>query len=113
MTNNQLVNYINKFKDHQREEIYKKIVDSQLLQKAFETTEGKQILSGAIELITTNILQIVSGCCESVPGESNVKIYQCATEINTAYKLISDWARIIAHGEDHIKNAEKEMDKNG
>ena len=107
MTHEELENYISGFREHQREDIYKQIVDSELLAKAFETAEGKRILSSAVELITSNTIQIVRYCSEGPPAEATTKIYSYANEINTVFKLLNDWAKILIRGNEHKEKAGK------
>lgn len=107
MNHDTLEVYLEKFRENQREEIYKQIIDSELLRKAFETREGKLILGSAVDLITSNTIQIVRYCSEGKPADATAKIYPYASEINTVYKLMNDWAKILIRGGEHIEAAEK------
>ncbi|MHC4525148.1 MAG: hypothetical protein ACYSU8_06400 [Planctomycetota bacterium] len=106
MTHEQLERYISKFHEHQRETIYKQILDSELLKTAFETREGKMILNNAVDLITSNVISIVTICSD---GGENDALRKHSTEINTTYKLMTEWAKIIIRGSEHKDKAEKEI----
>jgi len=98
MRHDQLEGYINGFRENQREVVYKQIIDSELLEKAFSTSEGKLILDSAVDLIASNVMSIVSNCS----GEANIeKVMDSAVEINTTYKLMTDWAKILIRGSEH------------
>ncbi len=107
MTHDQLEKYINGFQHHQREAIYKQIIDSELLAKAFETSEGKQVLNSAVDLIASNVIKIVSLCNDNEGDEFWSKIEHSSTEINVTYKLMTDWAKILIRGSEHKEKAEK------
>jgi len=104
MTHDELESYINNFNEHQRENVYKQIIDCELLRKAFETPDGKNILNSAVDLISANVMKIVVEC--KGVGDSE-KIFSAAREINTTYKLMSDWAKILIRGGEHREKAEK------
>ena len=106
MTHDELSEYINKFQPNQRETIFKQILDSDLLAKAFETSEGRAVLNNAVDLIASNVTQIIRYCAESPPKDAVLSIYPHATEINTTYKLMQDWARILIEGSEHKFKAE-------
>jgi len=107
MTHDQLADYISGFNENQRETVFKQILDSDLLAKAFDTSEGKMILNNAVDLITSNVMQIVRYCAENQPSDAIMKIHPYANEINTTYKLMTDWAKILIRGDEHKKRAEK------
>lgn len=98
MTHDELEEYINNFQPNQREVILKHILDSELLEKAFSTAEGKQILNSAVDLIASNVVAIVKN---SVGGDSNRLTSEAAQEINTTYKLMTEWAKILIRGTEH------------
>lgn len=107
MTHEQLEAYISGFNENQRETVYKQILDAELLRKAFETSEGKMILNNSVDLITSNVMQIVRYCAENNPSDATMKIYPYAQEINTTYKLMTDWAKTLIRGSEHKERAEK------
>ena len=107
MTHDELKDYINNFQPHQRETVAKQIIDSELLAKAFDTHEGKMILNNAVDLISSNVTQIIRYCGENPPTEAVKMIYLHAAEINTVYKLMCDWANILIRGNEHKEKAEK------
>ena len=110
MTHDELEAYINNFAPNQREHVAKQIIDSELLRKAFETSEGKNILNSAVDLISQNVMKIVGNCSKTTditgPATSQ-EVYNAAREINTTYKLMSDWAKILIRGAEHREKAEK------
>jgi hypothetical protein len=105
MTHDELENYINSFREEQREAVYKQIIDSELLEKAFSTSSGKQILDSAVDLITSNVMQIVRECAKT--GEAANTVYQAATDINATYKIMTDWAKILIRGSEHKNKIDK------
>ena len=105
MTHDQLESYINNFGPNQREHVYKQIIDAELLRKAFESSEGKNILNSAVDLIAQNVMNIVRNCDGGTAG--NDEVLKSAHIINTSYKLMSDWARILIEGGNHREKAEK------
>ena len=104
MTHDELERYISNFAENQKENVYKQIIDSELLRKAFESSEGKNILNSAVDLIAANVMQIVAECSKTGDDE---KLKNSAREINTTYKLMSDWAKILIRGAEHREKAEK------
>lgn len=111
MTHDELENYISHFKEHQREHILKQILDSELLEKAFSTSEGKLILNSAVDLIASNVMSIVKNC-----GEREVEIVEVkdsAREINITYKLMADWAKILIRGNEHKNKIDTMNDPRG
>ena len=106
MTHDELESYINHFQEHQREAIFKQILDSELLAKAFETSEGKAILNNAVDLIASNVMQIVRYCSEGSAADAAIKVNPYANEINTTYKLMTDWAKTLIRGSEHKTKAE-------
>jgi hypothetical protein len=107
MTHEELEQYINNFQPNQREQIAKAIIDSELLRKAFETSEGKAILNSAVDLVSSNVNSIVRSCSKTAPEAASVEIYSHANEINTIYKLMTDWATILMRGTEHKDKAER------
>ena len=105
MTHDQLESYINNFGPNQREHVYKQIIDAELLRKAFESADGKNILNSAVDLITNNVIKLVKECCTETGDDEKLKI--AAREINTIYKLMCDWAMILTSGSKHREKAEK------
>ena len=99
MTHDELEEYINKFHPNKREAVLKSILDSELLEKAFSTAEGKAILNGAADLITANVMKIVKG---SMTTELN-GVVEAAQEISTTHKLMTEWANILIRGSEHKK----------
>jgi hypothetical protein len=105
MTHDELENYINSFNEHQREAVYKHIIDSELLEKAFSTSEGKLILDSAVDLIASNVMKIVKECGNSAENEGLLR--DAAWEINTTYRIMTDWAKILIRGSEHKNKIDK------
>ena len=102
MTHEDLENYINGFPEIVRESVLKEILDSDILVKAFETKEGKTILSSAAELINSNVMGIVAICNNTDKAEErDLVLKDLGNEINITYKLMVDWAKILIKGTDH------------
>jgi len=99
MTHDELENYINNFKPNVRETVYKQIMDSDLLERAFSTNEGKQILDNAVDSITSNVMTIISN---SKGDDAAIdEVCDCAKGINITYKLMYEWAKILVAGSEH------------
>ena len=96
-----LMRYLNNFKEEQREVIYKAILDSDMLEKALSSQEGKLVLNNAIEVIASNVISIVMTCSDKAPDEAAKEIYPKCLEINLAHKLMSNWAKIFVTGLKH------------
>jgi hypothetical protein len=103
-----LLEYLNRFKEEQRETVYKCLLDSEILEKAFSQPEGKLILSQAIDVITTNVIKIVTKCADKDPKTAVPAIYPACMEINLAHKMLVGWAKVLGAGKDH-KTKIKEM----
>ena len=99
MTHEELEKYINGLPEIVRESALKEILDSELLAKAFETSEGKAILNSAADLIKSNVMNIVRECANGAENEAAIRT--SGAEINTTYKLMTDWAKILIKGTDH------------
>lgn len=109
-----LVNYLSGFKSEQAENVYKAILDCDMLENAFSTTEGKLVLNQVVEIVTANVISIVSICVESNPEEASSKIYPKCLEIGLAHKTLVGWAKILSAGTDHKKKIIKKKEtKNG
>lgn len=107
MTHDELEGYINGFKEHQREAVYKQILDSEILEKAFSTSEGKLILNSAVDMITGNIIKILNICLDNGSEKAGELAQPCATEINTAYKMMTEWAKVLIRGNEHKNKIDK------
>jgi hypothetical protein len=101
MTHEDLLEYLNGFKDEQREVVYKSILDSNILEKAFLTPEGKLILNQAIDVITSNVISIITKCADKDPKTSSPAVYPHCMEINLAYKMLVGWSKILDGGKVH------------
>ena len=104
ISHNELMDYLSNFKDNQRESVYKAILDSNILESAFDTPEGKVILNNPIETITENVIKIVMACTDSKKTEASQRVYPMALEINLAHKTLAKWAKILHEGTKHKKS---------
>ena len=103
ISHDELLDYLNNFKENQREAVYKAILDSNILESAFDTPEGKVILNNPIDVITDNVIKIVLACTDNKKTEAAQRVYPMALEINLAHKLLTKWARILSEGTKHKK----------
>ena len=101
MNHEELENYISQFNQQNSDNVLKQILDSELLAKAFSIPEGKLILNSAVDLIATNVMKITAACLKDDCEYG--KLMPIAYEINTAYKLMTEWARILIKGDEHKK----------
>jgi len=108
ISHEKILDYLSGFKDEQRETIYKAIVDGNLLEGAFSTTEGKLILGDIFELIATNVINIVAQCTDKSPGKAAEAVYPYCMEIGVAHKILLNWAKILTKSDTHKKKI-KEM----
>jgi hypothetical protein len=106
ISNEDLVEYLKNFNTNQKVDIYKSILDSEIIKKAFATPESKLILSSVVELVTSDILSIVAMCADKEPETAAKAIYPKCMEINLAYKLLAQWGKYLQ------KEKKKEI-KNG
>ena len=111
ITHDDLLEYLNRFKDEQREVVYKSILDSDILEKAFLQPEGKLILNQMVDVVTSNVINIIQKCADKDPKTASPAVYSHCMEINLAYKMLVGWAKILGAGKDHKKRI-KEI-KNG
>jgi hypothetical protein len=101
ISHDDLLEYLNGFKDEQREVIYKSILDSDILGQAFSQPEGKLILNQMVEVITSNVINIVTKCADKDPKAATPAMYPHCMQINLAYKMLVGWAKILGAGKDH------------
>lgn len=95
ISNADLIEYLRNFKANQATDIYKSLLDSEIVKKAFETPEVKLILSNVVETITTDILTIVAMCADKTPKQAAEAVYPKCMEVNLAYKLLSQWGKLL------------------
>ena len=100
-SHDQLVDYLNNFQGSQRESIYKSILDSNIMEQAFSTPEGKMLLNQTIDIIANNVIKIVSTCAGAAPDKASSEIYPACMEIGLAHKTLVSWAKILTNGEQH------------
>ena len=102
-THDQLVDYLNGFQGAQRETIYKSILDSNILEDAFLTPEGKILLNQTIDIITNNVIKIITECVATEPAKAALTVYPYCMEIGLAHKTLVSWAKVLASGDKHKK----------
>ena len=95
ISNEDLVEYLKDFNTNQKVEIYKSILDSEIVKKAFASPESKLILSSVVELVTADILQIVAMCADKDPEAASKAVYPKCMEVNLAYKLLAQWGKFL------------------
>lgn len=105
-TNTELSNYISFFAENQREYVLKEILESELLQKFLNTTEGRLILNNVVDSIRDNTMQIVALSVEGFKKNTD-KIEQASLQINLAYKFMYQIASTATKGEEHTKKMKK------
>ena len=92
-THEELDAYINKFPEYQRDNVYKAILDAELLADALRLPEGKLIMNNAIDQIAKNVMTITRTCVEKEFDPQ--KIIPLAFEINILYEMLKEWAIIL------------------
>lgn len=102
----QLQDYINRFTEHQRDNVLKQIVESELLEQVLATSQGRVLLNSIVDDIANKIGLIVN---LSVSGEKDriIKIEAVAQMIAVSRKALYDWATILANGDDHKEKIKK------
>lgn len=101
-TNEDLITYVSLFRDKERENVLKQILECDLLEKFLGTTEGRLILGYVVDEITANTMNIVRLAAEN-PTENIIKINAMALQINLLYNFIYKIAGMAVKGESHKK----------
>jgi len=106
----QLIDYINRFSNEEaRDQVFKTVVDSQLLKDAIETQAGSQMLNAAIDLIRDSVMKIVSTSLKETSEKTEIaNLKKLAMEIRVAHKQLLKWAATIKNGEEHIQKMKGE-----
>ena len=104
-TNSDLVEYISLFKEKERENILKQILENDLLKKFLDTTEGRLILGHVIDSIAEQTMKIVRLCIDG--NKEMEEIINAAQQISLAYNFMYKLANIALSGKTHEENLEK------
>jgi thiamine kinase-like enzyme len=94
----QLSEYVQHFDESQKEAILKVITEHEILQRFFETIEGKLILDNVVSQIRDYTMKIVSLAVDG--SEKNMsEITQAALNIRVAYNFMFKLASLSVQGE--------------
>jgi hypothetical protein len=105
-SNQDLVDYISRFKDVQREYVLKQLLESDILAKFLGTTEGRLILNSVVDSITADTMLIVRLATDGQLQETN-EIINAARQINTAYNFMYSIAKMAEDGQIHTDKMKK------
>ena len=96
----QLQDYVNNFSEHQRDNVLKQIVESELLEQVLSTTQGKVLLNSVVDDITNSVGNMVA---LSLSGDKDrlIKIENVAQIIAISYRTMVKWATMLAKGDEH------------
>jgi hypothetical protein len=106
-SNEDLINYVSLFKDQQREYVLKQILESDILARFMDTSEGRLILGTVVDDITANTMNIISAATSDKPDKSVPEITNYAREINVAYRFMHRLAEIATKGDAHAEGIKK------
>jgi len=95
-----LQDYVNRFTEHQRDNVLKQIVESELLEEVLATTKGKLILNSIVDDITNNVGNIVAISLSGDKDKFN-KIEEAAHVIAISYRAMERWATMLVKGNEH------------
>jgi thiamine kinase-like enzyme len=93
----QLSEYVQHFDESQKEAILKVITEHEILQRFFETIEGKLILDNVVDQIRDFTMKIVSLSVEDAVSNHD-QIVQAAQNIRVAYNFIYKLASLGSQG---------------
>jgi hypothetical protein len=103
-TNDDLINYVSLFKDQQREYVLKQILESDILARFMDTSEGRLLLGTVVDDIASNMAGIVDAATKE---ESLDLIADYARKINVAYRFMHRLAAIAVGGKTHAAGIQK------
>ena len=106
--NEQLMEYVRIFKDEQRDNVLKQILESELLEEFLGTTEGRLILGNVVDSITADTMQIISlsiGDISVTAKKDN--IFAVAQRIKVAYNFMYSLASMVKKGIEHTECIKK------
>jgi len=98
--------YITRFPESLQEIAMKEIFVGELLKKVFQTSEGKAILSGAVDLITAKVGQILA-LADKGFDKNKEDIKQACLEVKIARQQMTMWAEALTKREIHEEQARK------
>ena len=104
-----LEDYVSKFNDEvQRENVLKQILEADILEKVFETTEGKVVLNSCVDMIRDNTMKIVSVCINDKPIEDKWEAVELMSmEIKVIEIMMRKWATMLMKGKAHKGSIKK------
>ena len=105
-TNQELIDYVSKFKDVHREYVLKQILENDLLAKFLDTTEGRLILGNVVDTICADTMSIVRLATDGQMQETDA-IIQFARKINVAYNFMYSIAKMAEEGNTHKEGIKK------
>ena len=102
----QLQDYVNRFTEHQRDNVLKQIVESELLEQVLATSQGRVLLNSIVDDIADKVGLIIN---LSVSGDKDriAKIEAIAQVIAVSRKAMYDWATMLVRGDEHKENIKK------
>lgn len=103
--NSDLIEYLKKYSENQRDYVLDKILQSDLLRKFMDTTGGRLIINSIVHQISANVSEILNICVGKYDEDA---IRQCALKINIAFDFMHQLATIAEEAEKH----ERAMAKN-
>ena len=102
----QLQDYINNFTEHQRDNVLKQIVESELLEQVLSTSQGMVLLNGLVDDITNSVGLIVALSMGDDKDKLN-KILNAAQIMAISYRAMMKWATMLTKGDEHKENIKK------
>lgn len=109
-TNEDLNNYLQIFKEEEREAVLKVILESKLMQEFLSTTNGRLVLGGLINMLRESVMRITSLSLDGFDKNLDL-IKQTALQINVVYSTMHNIANIATTGENHLENVKKRRGK--
>ena len=94
----QLSEYVQFFDESQKEAVLKAVTEHEILQRYFDTTNGRLILDNVVDQIRDYTMKIVSLSVEDA-NKNHDAIVQAALNIRVAYNFMFKIASLAAQGE--------------
>jgi hypothetical protein len=94
----QLSEYVQHFDESQKEAVLKVITEHEILQRYFDTIEGKLILDNVVSQIRDFTMKIVTLAVDGA-DKNNKEITQAALNIRVAYNFMFKLASLSVQGE--------------
>jgi fatty acid/phospholipid biosynthesis enzyme len=105
-TNQDLIEYVSRFQDQQREYVLKQLLESDLLEKFLGTTEGRLMLNSVVDSIAAETGNIVRLATDGVADNAE-KMAHAALKINVAYNFMFNLAKMSEYGQTHVTKMKK------